>query len=58
MAKYKDWFAGKRFVTIDKESAYHPDIIGDVHELPLKDEEVAAEGTDAAKPTTEKKDKK
>src|SRR3989344_2282781 len=42
MAKYKDWFAGKRFVTIDKESAYHPDIIGDVHELPLNDEEVAA----------------
>ncbi len=42
MAKYKNWFQGKRFATIDQDEKAHPTIVGDVHNLPLRDGEVDA----------------
>ena len=42
MKSYLGLFAGKRYVTLDKEEKYHPDIVGDIHEIPLPDNSVDA----------------
>lgn len=40
--KYAELFANKRFVTLDKEPKYNPDIVGDIHDIPLPDSTVDA----------------
>lgn len=42
MAKYRDWFSGKKYLTLDAAPEYEPDIVGDIHNLPLGDESVSA----------------
>lgn len=42
MAKYRYLFAGKRYETIDPSPVYNPTIIGDAHNLPLKNDSVSA----------------
>ena len=42
MAKYKKIFEGKNFKTLDAASEYKPDIVGDIHNLPLADAGVGA----------------
>lgn len=42
LAKYEPWFSGKRFETVDNVPEYEPTILGDVHDLPLKNESVGA----------------
>ena len=42
LAKYKDWFSGKRFETLDASPAYKPTIVGDIHNLPLKEKSIDA----------------
>lgn len=39
---YASLFAGKKFVTLDKERTYQPDILGNVHDIPLPDTSVDA----------------
>ena len=40
--KYKDLFKDVNYKTLDIESKYHPDIIGDIHSLSMKDESIDA----------------
>lgn len=40
--KYKDLFKNVNYKTLDIESKYHPDIIGDIHSLSMKDESIDA----------------
>jgi len=40
--KYKDLFKDVNYQTLDIESKYHPDIIGDIHSLSMKDESIDA----------------
>lgn len=42
MAKYKKIFEGKNFKTLDVSPEYKPDIVGDIHNLPLDDGGVGA----------------
>lgn len=35
MAKYKEWFGLVDFKTLDVSSHYQPDILGDIHNIPL-----------------------
>jgi len=42
MAPYKSWFDEVKYQTLDVASEYSPTIVGDVHNLPLKDESVSA----------------
>ncbi|TSA45583.1 class I SAM-dependent methyltransferase, partial [bacterium] len=42
MRKYEALFAGKKYVTLDKEAKYQPDLVGDVHAIPLPDSSVDA----------------
>jgi len=37
LAKYKNVFDGKNFKTLDFSQEYKPDIVGDIHNLPLAD---------------------
>lgn len=37
MARYKDWFRGVEYKTLDFVPDYHPTIVGDIHNLPLAD---------------------
>ncbi|MEK7612051.1 MAG: methyltransferase domain-containing protein [Patescibacteria group bacterium] len=39
---YKEWFAHKRYETIDSVADYKPTIVGDAHNLPLKNDSVDA----------------
>lgn len=41
-AKYKDLFTDVEYYSLDYSSHYHPDIIGDIHHLPFKDNSVGA----------------
>ncbi len=38
MEKYKEWFANSDFKTIDVDARYKPDIVGDIHNLPIEAE--------------------
>ncbi|MBU1255317.1 class I SAM-dependent methyltransferase [Patescibacteria group bacterium] len=40
--KYKDLFNNVNYKTLDIKSKYHPDIIGDIHSLSMKDESIDA----------------
>ena len=40
MAKYKDWFSGVRYETLDISKKYSPTILGDIHSIPLEDKSV------------------
>lgn len=42
MAKYRSWFLGRRYRTVDSSTEYNPDIVGDAHQLPLADKSVGA----------------
>lgn len=42
MAKYKKIFEGKNFKTLDVSAEYKPDIVGDIHNLPVSDNVVGA----------------
>lgn len=42
LQKYAQLFAGKKYLTLDIEPAYKPDIIGDIHSMPLEDSSVDA----------------
>ncbi|OGE78109.1 MAG: hypothetical protein A2751_03020 [Candidatus Doudnabacteria bacterium RIFCSPHIGHO2_01_FULL_46_14] len=42
MKQYETLFAGKKFLTFDKEGTYRPDIVGDIHAIPLPDASVDA----------------
>jgi len=42
MERYKDLFEGKKYVVLDKEASFKPDIVGDIHDIPLKDRSVDA----------------
>jgi len=42
MAPYEHWFSGVRYQTLDPAPEYKPTIVGDVHQLPLKDNSVSA----------------
>lgn len=42
MKQYAALFAGKKYLTLDKEPRYEPDIIGDIHAIPLEDSSVEA----------------
>ena len=37
MENYAVLFQGKKYVTLDKEPKYQPDMIGDIHSIPLPD---------------------
>lgn len=38
MAKYKQWFENCKYETLDCDSHWNPTIVGDIHNIPLKDE--------------------
>jgi len=42
MEKYKGLFQNKKYLVLDKEPSYKPDIVGDVHNIPLQDNSVDA----------------
>lgn len=42
MAKYKHWFDGKKFATVDSSPKYNPTYLGDAHNLPIKDNSISA----------------
>ena len=42
MKGYAELFAGKKYVTLDKEAKYEPDLVGDIHQIPLPDDTVDA----------------
>lgn len=35
---YKELFAKTKYIVLDKEPAYTPDVVGDIHDLPFKNE--------------------
>ncbi len=37
MKKYESWFSNCEYKTLDVSSAYGPDIVGDIHTIPLSD---------------------
>src|SRR3989344_1821631 len=37
MSKYRSWFQGVRFETMDVSTIYNPSIVGDIHAIPLAD---------------------
>lgn len=40
MAKYKKWFSGVKYETLDISEKYDPSILGDIHSIPLEDKSV------------------
>ncbi len=36
LEKYREWFSNCTFKTVDVSPAYNPDIVGDIHNLPIK----------------------
>jgi ubiquinone/menaquinone biosynthesis C-methylase UbiE len=42
MARYKDWFVGKKYETLDVAPEYNPTIVGDIHNLPLEGNSIDA----------------
>ena len=42
MSGYAGLFAGKKYLTLDKDPKYQPDIVGDIHAIPLDDGSVDA----------------
>jgi len=42
LAKYKDLFKNSNYKTLDAEKEYNPDIVGDICDIPLKDESIDA----------------
>jgi len=42
MAKYKSWFDGKKYETLDFSEKYNPTIVGDIHDLKIGDNSVPA----------------
>src|SRR3989344_315667 len=42
LAKYRDLFAGKKYLTMDSAPEYGPDVVGDAHGLPFQDSTVGA----------------
>jgi len=42
MEKYKGSFTASRYYGLDYNSSYHPDVVGDIHNLPFKDSSVGA----------------
>ncbi|MDO8265164.1 MAG: methyltransferase domain-containing protein [Candidatus Parcubacteria bacterium] len=42
LAGYEDIFKGKDYKILDYNPKYHPDILGDIHNLPFEDESVDA----------------
>ncbi|MBU0648609.1 class I SAM-dependent methyltransferase [Patescibacteria group bacterium] len=42
MAEYRDWFKNSVYKTMDYDTKYNPDIVGDIHNIPLEDGSVDA----------------
>lgn len=42
LQEYAKLFSGKKYVTLDKEPTYRPDLVGDIHHIPLADSSVDA----------------
>lgn len=42
MKEYEPLFAGKKYITMDKEPTYQPDVVGDIHNIPLESNSVDA----------------
>ncbi|MAF36676.1 hypothetical protein CL622_06185 [archaeon] len=42
LSQYEKLFESKKYVVLDKEPSYNPDIIGDIHDLPLETNSVDA----------------
>lgn len=40
MSEYKEIFQGKRFQTLDIAPEYKPDIVGDIHNMPIRNESI------------------
>lgn len=40
--EYKELFTASSYYSLDYDSSYHPDIVGDIHNLPFKDSSVGA----------------
>lgn len=40
MARYKNWFSGVKYETLDISEKYSPTILGDIHSIPLEDKSV------------------
>ena len=42
LAKFRDLFTGKKYLTMDSAPEYGPDVVGDAHSLPFRDSTVGA----------------
>lgn len=40
LAPYKEWFKNCDFRTLDVNADYHPDIVGDIHDMPIENESI------------------